>query len=161
MIVGIDPGMSGGLTALTDQGGWLGGIRMPLIQIGKRKMVDGHKFAQFVAQHWDETDHDDSSERITCVIEAPNSMPGQGLQSTFNFGRMCGAVEALGSIYSLQLVTPATWKKAFALTKDKRASLDRAALEFGRHKTWDVLANDGIAEAGLIALWYLRTMRKL
>jgi hypothetical protein len=54
-------------------------------------------------------------------------------------------------------VTPQKWKKHFSLSSDKAASLDRARLEFGASSLWTVKANDGIAEAALIALYWHRS----
>lgn len=159
MIIGIDPGMTGGIAMLSDSGEFLGGQRMPLVVDGKRKLVDGGLLNDFV-YNTRPVGMEGALKRI--VIEAPNSMPGQGLQSTFNFGRMCGAVEtwATSRACPVTMTTPGQWKKAMGLTKDKRASLDKAVLEFGPDPLWQVLANDGIAEAALIALWWQRQSMK-
>lgn len=149
MIVGIDPGKSGGIAAVGDNGKFIDGIRMPIIKHGKRDVVDTRKLSMWV-------DHT----ALTCVvIEQVHAMPGQGVSSMFNFGRHTGAVEgwALEWKCPVYWVTPAKWKKHFGLSKDKRASLDRAVLEFGWDKRWDVLANDGIAEAALLALYQHRS----
>jgi crossover junction endodeoxyribonuclease RuvC len=156
MVIGIDPGMKGGVAVLDHGGRFVGGMRMPSVLRGKRAMVETSAVDAFVRQY---VGGDDIS---AIVLEAPNSMPGQGLQSTFTFGRFCGAVEgwAVGRGCAVQLVTPVVWKKHFALSRDKRASLDRARLEFGSHERWAVLANDGIAESALIALWWLQSLDK-
>lgn len=149
MIIGIDPGVKGGVAVLSERR-LIGCMRMPMVTHGKRDLVATDALDAFLRQHV-------GRGMITAVvIEAPNSMPRQGLQSTFNFGRHCGSVEgwAIGKGCPVQLVTPSVWKKAFALSTDKRASLDRARLEFGPNERWNVLANDGIAEAALIALWW-------
>jgi hypothetical protein len=150
-IIGIDPGLTGGFAFVTRDGSFMHGGRMPILTVGKRKMVDTFKLSEFF-------DVGDGS-LSPIVIEANNSMPRQGLQSTFNFGRHSGAVEgwAVSTGNPLKLVTASQWKKHFGLSSDKRASMDRAALEFGRQPLWDVLANNGIAEAALIALWWART----
>lgn len=162
MIIGIDPGMTGGIAMLSDSGEYLGGRRMPLVVDGKRKLVDGGLLNDFV-YNTRPVGVEGALKRI--VIEAPNSMPGQGLQSTFNFGRMCGAVEtwATSRACPVTLVTPQVWKRSLTLIgagRDKRASLDKAVLEFGPDPLWQVLANDGIAEAALIALWWQRQSMK-
>lgn len=150
VVVGIDPGISGGVSVLTWTGRFITGIRMPSVLMGKRAMVDTVALDALMI----------GFENVrSVVIEAPNSMPKQGLQSTFNFGRHCGAVEgwAVSLRCPVRLVTPSVWKKFFALSSDKRASLDRARMEFGPDERWTVLANDGIAEAALIALWCVRS----
>lgn len=153
MIIGIDPGKSGGVAAVGAGGEWLGGMRMPTLKHGKRELVDVRRLAYWgldvVASHG----------VLHIVIEQVSAMPGQGVTSMFNFGRHTGSVESWALQWNVPVhwVTPARWKKSFGLSRDKRASLDRARLEFGGDPLWDVLANDGIAEAGLIALWWRRS----
>lgn len=151
MIVGIDCGKNGGVAILSMQGELLGGMRMPLLQHGKRDLVDVFQIRANVANvSADEIDH--------IVLEQVNAMPGQGVTSMFNFGRHTGSAEAyaLSTGKPITWVTPQKWKGYFGLSKDKMASLDRARLEFGNSPLWRVKANDGIAEAALIALWSLR-----
>lgn len=89
-----------------------------------------------------------------CVIEKVGAMPGQGVSSTFNFGRNYGV--ALGVIGALRIpihrVSPAVWKKHFKLGKDKDASRALALRLFP--SSGDYFArkkDDGRAEAVLIA----------
>ena len=58
-------------------------------------------------------------------------------------------------------VTPQVWKKYWGLGRDKRDSLDLARTKFGAGPDWGVLANDGIAEAALMASWYLDVKHKM
>lgn len=158
MIIGIDPGKSGGVAMLSDRGDFLGGIRMPLLSHGKRDLVDPEALNRFVAEN-----RRAAIEGVlrSTVLEQVNAMPRQGVVSMFNFGRHTGSVEcwALGNSGKVRWVTPAVWKKSYGFPKgaDKMASLDRARMEFGHTEVdWNVKANDGIAEAALIALWSLR-----
>lgn len=151
MIIGIDPGKSGGIAVVTARGAFVFGMRMPITKHGKRDLVDVRRIVDEVGTR--------TLDRI--VIEQVNAMPGQGVTSMFNFGRHTGAVEgwALGTGRPVSWVTPQVWKKHYGLSRDKRASLDRARFEFGDSDLWRVLANDGIAEAALVALWWLRTQK--
>lgn len=155
MIVGIDPGQSGGVAMLHDDGRWIAGRRMPMKSVDERKVVNVYELDVWLQQHRPlglEGAHS------ATVIEAVHAMPGQGVTSMFNFGRHAGAVEAWAMLRpsaKLHRVTPRAWKKHFDLGKDKRASLDKAAKMWPVAHNWDVLANDGVAEAALIALWYV------
>lgn len=149
MIIGIDPGKTGGIA-------WLGpnytlqhGMRMPMIKHGNRDMVDIRAL---------DAAYDNLPDPDRIVVEAVNAMPKQGVSSSFNFGRFAGAVEswALSFGCPVDLVSPAKWKKALQLSSSKRQSLDMARIKFGADPMWDVLANDGIAEAALLALYSLR-----
>lgn len=148
-VIGIDPGKSGGIAAVNRDGQFLAGMRMPTLKHGNREIVDTRNLTNWIVSAWGD---------VEFVIEQVSAMPGQGVSSMFNFGRHTGAVEgwALDWGDPVRWVTPQRWKKFFTLSKDKRASLDRARLEFGESDLWDVKANDGIAEAALIALWWVR-----
>ena len=153
IIIGIDPGQTGGVAAIDTDGQLLTYTRMPIIQHGKRKLVDTAALHRLIRP--------DQPSCVFC-IEQVSAMPAQGSVSGFNFGRAAGAVEGWALSYGVpvQFVTPQVWKKALNLSSDKQQSLDRAKLEFGQLKIWDVKANDGIAEAALIALWHLKQLRK-
>ena len=153
MLVGIDPGKNGGVALLGRYGTWLGGMRMPTLKHGKRDVVDTVKLEQWVRETQGQMRED-----VDFVIEQVNAMPGQGVSSMFNFGRHTGAVEgwALSHGRPVNWVTPRVWKGHFNLQKQKAAALDRARLEFGDAPIWNVKANDGIAEAALLALYWLR-----
>lgn len=155
MIIGIDPGKSGGLAAVEKGGRFIGGIRTPILKQGNRDIVN-----TLALDEWLQDVRDRGSPINTYVIEKVGAMPGQGVTSMFNFGRHTGAVEGWALRFGppVYWVTPQKWKKFFSLSKDKQASLDAARLEFGVNKIWDVKANDGIAEAALMALFFQRKM---
>lgn len=56
---------------------------------------------------------------------------------------------------SVELVTPATWKRSLGLSTDKRASLHKARLLF-QPADLALAKHEGRAEALLIAHWALR-----
>jgi len=81
-------------------------------------------------------------------------MPKQGIASAFTFGAGLGSILATVQTLRLplELVTPATWKRALGLGAEKRASLDKARLLFPSAPL-DLAKHDGRAEALLIAYW--------
>lgn len=150
-VLGVDPGQSGGL-AILHNGRLVKGTRMPVVKIRGKAQID----ARAVVSWWD----DCLVPFDAAVIEAVHAMPGQGVSSSFQFGRMLGGIEAL--VYStgarVEYVAPASWKKAMGLSSDKQASIDAAKIMFGtradellKHK-----ADEGIAEAALIAAYWAR-----
>jgi crossover junction endodeoxyribonuclease RuvC len=149
--IGIDCGQTGGV-ALISNGVFVGGMRMPIIKRGKWKHVDVIKLEQQMRAL---LPHNGD---VVFVIESVHAMPAQGVSSSFAFGRATGAAEAWAMSHGapVEWVSPAKWKKAMGLSSDKQASLDACKLHFGANKLWDVKANDGIAEAALIALWWQR-----
>ena len=66
-----------------------------------------------------------------CAVELVSAMPGQGVTSTFTFGRSLGLVEGLLIAHRIpmQLVRPSEWKKEFGLNigKDKSKADKKAA----------------------------------
>ena len=151
MWIGIDPGQSGGVAMVTDEGEWVGGRRMPVRVFGKRKLVDTRALTEWLGAI---RPYGRESVLRGVVVEQVSAMPRQGATSGFNFGRHAGAVE--GWVLGLQVdpvfVTPSVWKRRLGLSSDKQQSLDMAKLLFGPLSLWNVKANDGIAEAGLLAV---------
>jgi len=147
----IDVGATGGV-AIIEDGRFVTGKRMPIITRSKFKHVDIRALMQWL------TPETTASRGMTFVIEAVHSSPQMGVRSAFSFGRAAGGVEAWAMAYGLpvEFVTPAKWKKDLGLSSDKQASFDMAKLRFGENPLWDVKANEGIVEAGLIGLWWQR-----
>ena len=151
IIVGVDPGQKGGLAIMKD--GACTGHPMPLAG----KEVDTRAVADLVMGEYDLV-LEDPSNHILVVVEKVHAMPKQGVSSTFkfglNYGRILGAIEALGLRY--ELVTPQAWKKAILAGTNKGKT---AAVEFvhrrypsvnlmpGRMRTH----HDGIADAVCLA----------
>ena len=154
LCLGIDPGISGGLARIETEPvpTILSGIRMPWLQHGKKsKIIDVMAIREWLPRV--------RGVRVA-VIENVHSMPKQGVASSFAFGRSLGAVEALAHLTCSRVayVTPAVWKRGYGFPKGatKRASMDRAKIEFGDSFGWKTLADNGIAEAALIALHHAR-----
>ena len=111
---GIDPGRSGAIAALWDDG----------VPVSDQMRLDGTDAD--VAGYLRQFDLDNS----LAVIEKVHAMPKQGVSSTFKFGDSCGFLRGL--LVGLQIkhveVTPQAWQKAMAcLTKgDKNVSKQKA-----------------------------------
>jgi hypothetical protein len=88
------------------------------------------------------------------IIEAVNAMPGQGVSSTFKFGKGYGiALGILGALHvPVYPVTPGRWKKHFGLSSDKDLSREAALRLWPAHAgTFARKKDAGRAEAALIA----------
>jgi crossover junction endodeoxyribonuclease RuvC len=148
-ILGVDPGQTGGL-AIVQNGRLVKGTRMPVVELRGKKQVD----ARAVVEWWG----DCLVPFDVAVIEAVHAMPKQGVSSSFQFGRMLGGIESL--VFSVgapvHYVTPAVWKKAMGLNRDKQASIDAAKIRFGAgvDQLLKRKADDGVAEAALIAAYW-------
>ncbi len=147
LIIGVDPGKSGGWAILTPEGARVG--VMPLA--GKDPDLGA------LAASWRGASY--------AVVEKVGAMPGQGVVSMFSFGRSFGSV--LGVLAGLgipcELVTPQRWK---GLVLDGSAKDKDAAIAWCRrvHPRVSLLPNerarvphDGIADALCIAEYGRRT----
>ena len=98
-IMGIDPGASGGITVLRNDGSVVESIAMP----ATRKDL------------WEAI----SKYRGTAVafLEKVGSMPGQGVSSTFKFGNQYGHLQMALTAAEIPYydVTPGKWQKALGL----------------------------------------------
>ena len=161
MIVGCDPGMMGGIALVDRQDDKLrlvDAIRVPILTAGRTKVLDAMSVLRWMEWH--------TSGSATVVLEAASSRPAQGVASSFSFGRIAGALEAVlragAPNGSFHWTTPARWKRELGLGPKKQASLDLATLWFGeeaRQRCWPHKGDHGVAEAALIAGWWLEKRR--
>lgn len=112
--IGVDPGLSGCIAVMRENE-YIAHMHMPVIKHGKSGRVDA-----WAVSHWIRSLIGD--ERPTAFIELVGSMPGQGVSTTFTFGRAAGAIEsvfmALG--FPVELVAPQSWKARAKLPKGEK-----------------------------------------
>src|SRR5262245_15058059 len=108
LILGIDPGITGGLAFLTGTQVWTYDI--PNVA-GE---VDVDALAGIVRMH----------QPAFAVIERAGAMPKQGVSSTFKYGVAYGALRAVVAVLHIphRLVSPVVWKRHFKLDRDKEKS---------------------------------------
>jgi crossover junction endodeoxyribonuclease RuvC len=148
-IIGIDPGVTGGIAILE------GDILLAVAQLptrarlhGSGQQIDGAALMSWIVEHR-------QGQQVLAILEAVASRPGQGARSIFNFGHCLGTIEgvlsALGVPY--RLVSPPVWKKRAGLTgKDKSASRSLAMQLYPDHADhFKRVRDDGLAEAVLLA----------
>ena len=151
--LGIDPGQTGGLALVSrDPRGKMTVIdarMMPLVYPTKKATLDWIASSKFRAA---------TEGPALVVIENVHSMPRQGVASSFQFGRMFGAVEMLAQAVpnsKAMYVSPATWKMYYGLGSAKYASIELATMMFRTDRFWKLKKHDGIAEAALLAAYGL------
>ena len=157
VVLGIDPGLKGGL-ALVAIGSCDSGItfmrptllavsEIPIFGEDAKRRVYVRGVMKFIRKFPPQV----------AYIERAGVFPGQGIASGFLYGRAVGALEATvqGLMIPLTPVEPRAWKRAYGLVKANKEESRQLALElfpsfkeeFGRKK------DHGVAEAALIA-WY-------
>jgi len=142
MIIGVDPGLRGGITLIS-------GLHanycyeMPVDEDG----ISACALFDIVETYGDK--------ELVAYVEHAQAMPKQGVVSVFNygvgFGKMLAALEISG--VKIVLVRPAVWKKALKLPKEKLAAVEMAERlhPIGVFRTERGRLLDGKAEAFLIA----------
>ena len=128
-IIGIDPGLTGAVAVLPE--GLFFDTPTASVKKGSSKKVYlVAEMASFIRSFGDSSDP-----HSHVYIEDVHAMPGQGVSSTFNFGRGFGLwegiVAALGIPYTL--ITPQRWQKVMLTGlpgKEKGASRVRAGQLF-------------------------------
>ena len=135
--IGIDPGKSGALALLTEDG------QCTVVPFQESAYTAILKAA--------------SGPSSVCCLEKVGAMPGQGVVSMFNFGHNLGYIEGLLQAFDIpyQLVPPQTWKKEFCVTSDKNTSIEVCRKLFPHVSLLPTersrKPSDGMAEAILIA----------
>jgi crossover junction endodeoxyribonuclease RuvC len=156
-ILGIDPGLSGGLSLVEIDNGApakiIDTIDIPIIGTGAKTRVDVLAIKKWLETH--QPDH--------AAIERAGVMPKQGIASGYRYGRAVGAIEAVIACCEIPLtiIEASAWKKFHNLhkapgqtaTEIKEASRQKALMLFpAAHHLLARKMDHGRAEAALIAL---------
>jgi crossover junction endodeoxyribonuclease RuvC len=157
-VLGIDPGVRGGLAVGSDGNGvgiLLDAIDIPTVGTGAKERVDVITVHAWIEQYKPDF----------ALIERAQAMPRQGASSGFKYGRATGALEATVMLcaVALEIVEPTSWKRFWKLPpKDKERSRQRAIELFPHaHALLARKLDHGRAEAILIALYGFRNSRAI
>lgn len=145
-VVGVDPGLSGGLAVLSERGEFIAVHDLPVITDHALAWIDGDQLRTLLLE----------AGPARVIIERVSAMPRQGVSSSFKFGCSFGSI--LGVVQALQmpleLVAPSKWKRELGLIADKNASLHRARLLFPQAEL-QLARHADRAESLLIAYWFV------
>jgi crossover junction endodeoxyribonuclease RuvC len=150
--MGIDPGLTGAVATIKLDPPTIMVINdIPVLAGQTKKHICPYMLSSIIRRH---TRALGPYHISLFVLEDVHSMPNQGVASMFKFGRTKGVIEGVlaGLSHKITLISPQSWKKQLALTKDKNASRAMATKIFGTNEYWQRVKDDGRAEAALIAL---------
>lgn len=158
IILGIDPGLSGGLAWLHVEKGvrphLLGVADVPTRAVSyKTKTRRVPDLPALVALLRDPPTALSIPAPDHCMIEEVNARPGEAARAVFRFGFCAGVLAGAASAVcpQVQWVTPQVWRRKVGLTGDKTAARALAANYFPDHAPAFARAkDDGRAEAALI-----------
>ena len=158
-IIGIDPGLSGGIAILEDNK--VKGMHdMPVMADGKKnkRQLNNALLVQLLK------DNIKSIEDTVMVVEQVNAMPGQGVTSMFNFGQTFGAIKGVCAALGLSIffVRPSKWKKHFELINSSKDSSRTKAIEMYPSLSSELARKKDVnkSDAILIARYYNETRFK-
>ena len=156
IVLGVDPGIRGGLAIVSDRDGigtLIDAIDIPVIGSGARERVDVAAVRDWIQRHAPDF----------ALVERAQAMPRQGASSGFKYGRATGSLEAAVVLCAVpvEIVEPSVWKRHFHLPgKDKERARQRALELFpAAHALLSRKIDHGRGEAALIALYGLRNSR--
>ena len=157
-IIGIDPGLSGGIAILDDLK-IFDLFDMPIMAEGKKNknQLNSAQLVNIIKKNI-------ISGSTSVIVEQVGAMPGQGVTSMFNFGQTFGSIKGICAALNLPIffVRPAKWKKHFELINSSKDSSRTKVIEMypslsnQLSKKKDVNKSDAI----LIARFYCETRAK-
>jgi len=171
-IFGCDPGASGGIALITDEG-----VRAIPTPLDEDNQIDLYRLTFWLSSQLgpDGVEDDGSVVDTVVYVENVHSMPGQGVASSFQFGRNLGKLEGvLGALHiKTKYVTPQAWKKKTLIADNVYMGMDiedkakrkviqkKAAITWAQQKFSTVnlipercrVPSDGMAEALCIAYY--------
>ena len=116
-IIGIDPGLSGGIAILDDLK-IFDIYDMPIMSEGKKNknQLNSAQLVNIIKKNII------PSGDTFLIVEQVSAMPGQGVTSMFNFGQSFGSIKGICAALNLPIffVRPAKWKKHFDLINSSK-----------------------------------------
>ena len=124
-IIGIDPGLSGGIAILDDLK-IFDLFDMPIMAEGKKNknQLNSAQLVNIIKKNI-------ISGSTSVIVEQVGAMPGQGVTSMFNFGQTFGSIKGICAALNLPIffVRPAKWKKHFELINSSKDSSRTKVIE--------------------------------
>jgi crossover junction endodeoxyribonuclease RuvC len=146
-IIGVDPGLKGGLVVVDGRGRLVSAHKMPLVYVKRnrksKQVIDPYALADIFLDAL--PDH--------AVVEDVFATPQMGVVSAATFQEGKGFLLGICAALKIPVLpaSPNKWKKDMGLTADKNAAkaLARSLFTDGAKR----LPTEGICEAALIAIW--------
>lgn len=150
-ILGVDPGASGALAFLREDGVLETIIDMPTVTVKvgntERNRVSAALLVSTLLPYKDKVS--------LAVIEKVGGITQQSASASFTFGYACGIVEGVlaGLEFPITLVTPQAWKKRMSLGSADKGLARQMAMRFwpAQADLFKRVKDDGRAEAALMA----------
>ena len=155
-IIGIDPGLSGGIAILDDLTIY-DIFDMPVMSEGKKNknQLNSAQLVNILNKHVLK------KENTFVIVEQVSAMPGQGVTSMFNFGQTFGSIKGICAALGLPIfyVRPAKWKKHFELINSSKDASRTKVIEMYPSLSGQLAKKKDVnkSDAILIARFYSET----
>lgn len=160
IILGCDIGLSGALAFLDTDLNRFVIHDMPVNRLtrnGKAKNeLDLYEIARLI----------DAAKVGQAYVERVGSMPGQGVSSSFAFGKSAGAILGIiaANFIPVTEVSPVSWKRALGIPSGSGKDASRALISRlypSQSELFRRVRDDGRADSALIALWGAQQRQKV
>lgn len=163
VVIGIDPGLSGAMSALCSRRGYLDVADLPTcpngLENGKvSRWLDVMAIRDILAD-WSRR-FEFAREDVQSVIERPIPMPSQQVWTAASNFDCLGSLRTTVTLcgYRLSLVTPNEWKRFYRLGKEKNEARDLACRLYpSATHMMNRVRDHNRAESILIARYFLRS----
>lgn len=152
-IIGIDPGITGGIAVLNlITGELISALDMP-VEIAKagKKRISAINLSDIIIKY----------NTVIAFVEQVGAMPGQGVSSMFNFGRSLGVIEGVlaGLRVPIRYVTPQKWKAHAGMIGSEKGFERTVATQIWPNCAhfFSKVKDSGRADAALIARYGQKT----
>ena len=158
-IIGIDPGLSGGIAILDDLK-IFDIYDMPIMSEGKKNknQLNSAQLVNIIKKNII------SSGDTFLIVEQVSAMPGQGVTGMFSFGQSFGVIKGVCAALKLPviLVRPVKWKKHFNLLNSEKDASRTKVIETYPYISSELSKKKDAnkADAILIAKYYFETSGK-
>jgi len=151
MIIAIDPGLSGGIAKLTNEGHFVSCVKMPTKWVNEsRREIDAVALVPLL--HGGDP----------VVVERSRAMPMQGVVSCYRIGENAGVIRGVCAALGLPMyyVEPSKWKKFYNLPggRDNKPLAVSRAIDLFPMAPLNGDKREGMSEALLMARYYCCTM---
>ena len=159
-ILGIDPGIKGGLSVIDEQFNFIEAIPMPVrIEDGKKR-VDPHGIYEFISRVNPDLTVIEKVGAMRKPTKKNKDGEAQGTVSMFTFGDSFGLVRSIAEIFSEKTiyVRPQKWRGLQSLTGLSKEQIAEIAFEvfraeqiYGKPRAGKRAVRDGISDSLMIA----------
>jgi crossover junction endodeoxyribonuclease RuvC len=155
IVIGVDPGITGGIAFLRVGLAALAIFEMPTLELArngkKKRAINSYELARLI-------DANTRADATVAWVENVGAKPSDGAVQAFQFGQATGLIVGVlaGQFITTERVAPVSWRRAMGIQAGAGKDISRATATklFPRYaEQFARVKDEGKAEAALIALY--------